>query len=433
MGALFFLHTLGARGRLLVALPRVGVKFTAPGLLGRKFWVAKAYNGGNCGCGGGVLSIYVVKSGDSVAAIAAKNNLTEEELIYANELVYPYRLAVGQALWVPQGVYAGFGRGIWANGYAYPFIDGNVLGDTLPYLSSVSVFSYGFEADGELLPPEPWDDEPLIAAVLAAGVRPVLTITPFGADGAFNNLLISEMLANPAARALLNAGLLATVRQKGYAGVNVDFEYILPEDRDSFSAWVAELADVLHGAGYEVSVAVAPKLSAEQEGLLYQGQDWAALGQVADYVLVMTYEWGYTYSAPQPIAPLNWVRRVVEYAVTEIPPAKIDLGIANYAYDWPLPYVAGETRADSFGVLEAARLAADVGAEILWDEAAASPYYNYEREGVAHEVWFEDVRSLGGKLALINEFGLHGGGWWQIMRPNRPGWLSLAAAFAINR
>lgn len=379
------------------------------------------------------MSIYVVQPGDTVAAIAAQNALDEAELIYANQLLYPYRLAVGQALWLPQGVYNSYGRAVLANGYAYPFIDTAVLADTLPYLSSVSVFSYGFTADGELLPPAPWDDAPLVAAARAASVAPILTITPFGADGAFNNLLISQMLANTAARARLIDELLAAVSARGYAGVDVDFEYILPADRDSFSAWVGELAAAFHLHNYTVSVAVAPKLSADQTGLLYQGQDYQALGQVADTVLIMTYEWGYTYSAPQPIAPLNWVRRVVQYALTEIPADKISLGIANYAYDWPLPYVAGQTAAQSFGVIEAARLAADVGAQILWDDAAASPYYNYEQGGTQHEVWFEDVRSLAGKLALINEYGLSGGGWWQIMRPNRPGWLSLSSAFAINR
>lgn len=378
------------------------------------------------------MSVYVVQPGDSVAAIAVQNNLAEAGLIYANQLVYPYRLAVGQALWLPQGVYNSYGRGIWANGYAYPFIDAAVLEDTLPYLSSVSVFSYGFTADGELLPPTPWDDSPLVAAARAAGVAPILTITPFGADGAFNNLLINQMLASTSARARLIDELLAALAGSGYVGVDVDFEYILPDDRDSFSAWVGDLARALHMYNYTVSVAVAPKLSADQTGLLYQGQDYRALGSVADSVLVMTYEWGYTYSAPQPIAPLNWVRRVVQYAITEIPAAKISLGIANYAYDWPLPYVAGQTAAQSFGLIEAARLAADVGAQILWDEAAASPYYNYEQNGVQHQVWFEDVRSLAGKLALINEYGLGGGGWWQIMRPNRPGWLSLSSAFAIN-
>lgn len=379
------------------------------------------------------MAVYVVKPGDTVAQIAAQNALTEEELIYANQLYYPYPLAVGQALWLPQGDYNLYGRRIYTNGYAYPFIDTEILAQTLPYLSSLAVFSYGFNAQVDLLPPDPWPDEPLIAAALAAGVRPILTLTPFGEDGTFNNMLVSQMLADAAARARLNMQLLQTLQAKGYVGVDVDFEYILAADRDSFSAWVAELAELLHTNGYSLSVAVAPKTYADQPGLLYQGQDWAALGQVADYILIMTYEWGYTYSAPMPIAPLNWVRRVVEYAVTEIPPAKIDLGIANYAYDWSLPYVQGQSRAQTLGVIEAARRAAELGAEILWDEAAASPYYNYVADGTEHEVWFEDVRSLGGKLALMNEFGLHGGGWWQLMRLNRPGWLATTAAFGISK
>ena len=79
----------------------------------------------------------------------------------------------------------------------------------------------------------------------------------------------------------------------------------------------------------------------------------------------MTYEWGYTYSEPMPIAPLNWVRRVLAYAVQEIPPAKINLGIPNYAYDWTLPYVKGESRARTLGVVEAMQQAVEVGAEIF--------------------------------------------------------------------
>lgn len=379
------------------------------------------------------MAVYVVQAGDSVTQIAANNNIPEEAIIYANQLIYPYRLAVGQALWLPQGEAGQLGRGIFVNGYAYPFIDEQVLAQTLPYLSALSVFSYGFTAEGDLVPPAYWAVEPLIAAAHAAGVRPILTLTPFGADGAFNNLLITELLADDAARARLNAEILLAVNTKGYLGVDVDFEYILAEDRDSFSAWVGDLAALLHAGGYSLSVAVAPKTYAGQPGLLYQGQDYAALGAVADYILVMTYEWGYTYSEPMPIAPLDWVRRVVEYAVTEIPPAKLDLGIANYAYDWTLPYVKGESRAETLGVIEAMRRAAEHGAEIMWDEAAYSPYYNYTVAGVEHEVWFEDVRSLYGKLALINEFGLHGGGWWQLMRLNRPGWLQVAANFTINK
>ena len=46
--------------------------------------------------------------------------------------------------------------------------------------------------------------------------------------------------------------------------------------------------------GYKVSVALAPKISAEQAGLLYEGMDYGLLGANADSVFLMTYEWGYT-------------------------------------------------------------------------------------------------------------------------------------------
>ena len=380
------------------------------------------------------MAIYVVQAGDSVDTIAQNTGVAVEDIIFANQLLYPYRLALGQALWLPEEQNEPeFGRTINTNGYAYPFIDEYVLAQSLPYLSSLSIFSYGFTLQGELVPPSFWSDEPLIAAALAAHTRPVLTLTPFGPDGMFNNNLISQVLADDAARTRLNTEIVSVMQAKGYLGLDVDFEYIYAEDRDSFTAWVGELAEAMHANGFTISVAVAPKTYAGQPGLLYEGQDYAALGALVDYVLVMTYEWGYTYSEPMPIAPLNWVRRVVEYAVTEIPAEKIDLGIANYAYDWTLPYVKGETAARSFGIVEAMQQAAEVGAEIMFDEEAYSPYYNYTAGGVEHEVWFEDVRSLSGKLALIDEFGLHGGGWWQIMRLFRAGWLTLVSKFSVAK
>lgn len=379
------------------------------------------------------MQIYVVQPGDSVDVIAAAFGVPAEELIYANQLLYPYRLAIGQAMLIPgvEGLVP-FGRAAANNGYAYPFIQDDILRESLQYLSELSIFSYGFGFDGALVSPA-LDESWMIDAARAAGVRPILTLTPFGPDGNFNNYLISSVLRDAAARQRLLDELAATVQDKGYSGIDVDFEYILAEDRDAFTQLVADLADLMHQQGATLSVALAPKLSADQPGLLYEGMDYAALGAVADYVLLMTYEWGYTYSEPMPIAPLNWMRRVLDYAITEIPPEKIDLGIANYAYDWTLPYVKGESMARSFGGVEAMRLAADTGAEILFDELAASPHFNYRQDGVEHEVWFEDVRSFTAKFELINEYGLRGGGWWQIMRLFRAGFLLANHLFEITK
>ncbi len=150
-------------------------------------------------------------------------------------------------------------------------------------------------------------------------------------------------------------------------------------------------------------------------------------------MLLMTYEWGYTYGPPMAVAPINQVRRVVEYALTEIPANKVDLGIPNYGYDWPLPYQRGITKAATIGNVEAVRIAIRQGAEIYFDSLAESPYFRYTEGGISHEVWFEDVRSLQAKFNLIRQYALRGCGYWQIMDWFQANWLLLKNQFYIAK
>lgn len=378
---------------------------------------------------GEYMEIYVVKSGDSVDSIAAAYEINVDTLIYVNQLIYPYQLAVGQALLLTTGPREKT-MTIKSNGYAYPFISSWVLDNTLPYLTELSIFSYGFTPEGELVEPL-LDDVWMIERALQNNALPILTLTPFGIDGNFDNNLISAIVTNPTSRDTLIDNLLLVMGEKSYAGLDIDFEFIKAEDRDLFTEFVRVCTDRMHEQGYQVSVALAPKTSAEQRGLLYEGKDYRALGEIADHVLVMTYEWGYTYGPPMAVAPINQVRRVLEYAVTEIPPEKISMGIPNYGYDWPLPYERGVTRAQTIGNVEAVRIAINQGVEIQFDELSGTPHFTYERKGIMHEVWFEDVRSLQLKFDLIKEFGLRGPGYWQIMQLFRANWLLLEDNFYI--
>ena len=379
------------------------------------------------------MEIYVVKAGDNVNAIAASYGIEANTIIYDNQLIDPYELAVGQALFIGTGQ-----RNpevtISVSGYAYPFINRWVLEQTLPFLSELSVFSYGFTYEGELIPPQ-WDDQWMINLAFASGTQPILTLTPFGPDGQFNNMLISSVVNNQEYSQRLIQNLLMLMGEKGYQGVDIDFEFILAEDRDAFTAFVGQVADSMRVNGYHTSVALAPKTSADQQGLLYEGKDYPAIGAAADHVLLMTYEWGYTYGPPMAVAPINQVRRVVSYAVTEIPPEKIDLGIPNYGYDWKLPFERGVTKAVTLGNVEAVRLAVERGAEIYFDGLAMSPFFNYTdpADGSLHEVWFEDVRSLQAKFDLIKEYGLRGCGYWTVMQWFRANWLLLTENFYVRK
>ena len=321
---------------------------------------------------------------------------------------------------------------IKSNGYAYPFISNWVLNNTLPFLSELSIFSYGFTVEGDLIPPLINEDF-MIEAAVNTNTLPILTLTPFGANGNFDNTLISAIVNAPVSRAVLIENLLTVMRAKGYGGLDIDFEFIKAEDRDAFTEFVRVCTERMNQEGFQVSVALAPKTSAMQRGLLYEGKDYRALGEVANHVLIMTYEWGYTYGPPMAVAPLNMVRNVIEYAVTEIKPAKISMGIPNYGYDWALPYERGVTRAQTIGNIEAVRIAVQQGVEIKYDEVAQTPYFNYDMAGTTHEVWFEDVRSLQQKFNLIKEFGLRGPGYWQIMQLFRANWLLLEDNFFITK
>lgn len=146
-----------------------------------------------------------------------------------------------------------------------------------------------------------------------------------------------------------------------------------------------------------------------------------------------SYEWGYTYGPPMAVAPLPNVRQVVEYALTEIPAGKIWLGVPNYGYDWPLPFVQGQTRATSISSQQAVALARRYGVSINYDERAQAPWFRYTDElGTEHEVWFEDARSIQAKLALIPEYGLIGAGYWNLMRDFPQNWLVLSSLYQIR-
>ena len=205
---------------------------------------------------------------------------------------------------------------------------------------------------------------------------------------------------------------------KGYVGLDVDFEYLGKENASLYAGFIAYLRERLNAVGYTVTVALAPKVRDDQPGILYEGHDYRALGEAADSVLLMTYEWGYTYGPAQAVAPLPNVRRVIEYALTVIPAEKIYQGIPNYGYDFTLPYVAGESKATSLSTREAYALACRTGSVIQYDPDVLSPYFYYTADNKTHVVWFEDARSMRAKLYLPFEYGLKGALYWNLDREN---------------
>ena len=424
------------------------------------------------------MVIYTVKPGDTVNALAAEYGLAPEQIISDNGLAPDGLLVVGQSLvfLFPEEIYSSSGgetvneiagrygistRTLYRNnyflngrptleagdrvviryedaprdtaflgGYAYEFIGQSLLDSVVSYMTYLMPFTYGFSADGELVAPE---DSRLIQTAVRYGTRPLMHLSTLTPGGYFSNEAAHELFANPEAIERLQQNILENIRAKGYVGLDVDFEYLFAEDKDAYVAFIAGTTALLNENGYFCVVALPPKTSDEQMGLLYEGIDYAALGEAANICFVMTYEWGYRLGPPMAVAPIGSVRRVVEYARSRIPAEKLILGISNYGYDWTLPYVRGESVAPSLSTVEAVALALERGAEIQFDEQAASPYFYYTDEnGREHVVWFEDARSYQEKVNLIKEYSLAGGFIWDLMRRNPQGFVTLNALLDVE-
>lgn len=362
---------------------------------------------------------YILDEGQTLFSISQEYGVPLDELIKANPGLNPLNLRPGDTVMIPVARREKR-RPILVNGYAYPSINTNSLNCVLPFLTFLSPFSYKLTPTAELVSP---DDSDLIFRAQRSAVMPIMVVTNIF-DKGFSTEVLSVILASEELQERLIGNILSELTGKNYYGVNMDIEYIAPDDRDRYNAFLERLAERLHNEGFIVMSALAPKISADQPGVLYEAHDYAEQGRIVDYVIIMTYEWGYTYGPPLAVSPINEVRRVLDYAVTEIPPEKILMGMPNYGYDWTLPFMRG-TPAQSVSLTQAVDLALRYGVEIQFDEQAQTPYFYYTDNGTQHVVWFDDPRSIDSKLQLIDDYKLAGASWWTVNRCYVPNWLVL--------
>ena len=374
------------------------------------------------------MYIYTVKPGDTLFDIAQKNGVTISALVAANQLSDPYKLPVGLALVIPgQSIRE---RSIVVNGYAFPGISDIALLGALQYLTYLSVFSAKTCIDGTITE---LNDTALIRKCYVNGVAPVLTLTNQRESGGFSGDIAHAVIADEEVKTKLIQNVMEYLDRRNYFGLNIDFEYVREEDRTLYTQFLMDFAAALRRVGYSFSVALAPKISQEQSGLLYTAHDYAAVGSIADKVIIMTYEWGYTYGEPMAVAPIDKVRQVLDYAVMEMPPEKILMGMANYGYSWTLPYKKG-TAARPLSLSEIPQTAYSQYADIRFDDTAQSPFFRYyDSAGTEHIAWFEDPRSIEAKLKLVSEYGLGGVSYWNINTLYRPNWAVLSGMYGIEK
>lgn len=379
------------------------------------------------------MQIHVVQSGDSLWEISNHYHVPMVSIAALNDLASLKGLVPGQALVIPSAapVFAPERPVIEVNAYTYQ--PANEASDDINrhsgYLTAVIPFVYHVTQSGTL---DDLNDQAMIYTAYAQNIVPIMSIANFagnesGADVAH------AIFTSPSVRANLLSAVVDIMKQKGYRGLNIDFESVRPDDRRGFNDFLQDVVDRLHPFGYVVSTAVMPKTANDQPRADYVAYDYEAHGRIVDYVVLMTYEWGYRSGPPQPISPVNEMKRVVEYALSVMPASKISLGFETYARDWLLPHVEGQ-QAETFSPKEALERAIHYGVAIQYDAQAQSPFYRYiDAQGNTHEVWFEDARSAQAKFDLTRSYKLRGISYWALGFPYPQNWALLESNFIIGK
>lgn len=224
--------------------------------------------------------------------------------------------------------------------------------------------------------------------------------------------VVVDILSNPQLRSRHVQSIVDEVLARNYDGIDIDYESLDASMRADFSAFIRELANVLHQHDKLLSVAVHAK---DQDfGGLGGFQDWSVIGQYADRVRIMTYDYHWRGGGPGPVAPLYWVEAVAEYAVSVVDPSKIFIGIPFYGYDWP---PQGNARGLPWGDIEDLIEEEGLTVNLMQRNSEGrvdESWFRYQSPQGMREVWFMTDRGLESKLDLVQNMDLAGIAIWQI-------------------
>ncbi len=270
-------------------------------------------------------------------------------------------------------------------------------------------------------------DAALVDRAHANSVLVIPLINNHYSDHSFGAQPVSVMLNHPAYRAAHVAILVDETLAYDYDGIDIDYEALDGADREAFSQFIEDLAAALHAHGKLLSVAVHPKASEPGSWDGPQAQDWARIGAAVDRFRVMTYGYHWGRSQAGPIAPLWWMREVMHFATSVVPPDRVYVGIHFYGHDWvgtsseSVVWEDVQTLINAYGVTPQW----SVG---TWRHTVAEPWFTYtDGAGRTHEVWYANRDSVAARLSLVREYGLGGVAIWRLGGEDPANWSAISS------
>ncbi|WP_235753865.1 LysM peptidoglycan-binding domain-containing protein [Psychrobacillus sp. INOP01] len=228
----------------------------------------------------------------------------------------------------------------------------------------------------------------------------------------FDPVLTDSVLSNPAKRQKLVSTLKDSLVQTKSDGINVDFENINPKNKQDFVRFVTELKKALQPHGIKVSVDV----TRENKDPFWSGSlDRKALGQVADYIIMMGYDehWGGSPVAGS-VASMPWVKEGVELLTKDVPSHKIILAVPFYTREWVTNLTTKKVKSIDRTMSEVEQIISSKRLIKVWDQNTQQNYVEYTANREKHQIWVEDKQSIKLRINLANQFNLGGAAAWYI-------------------
>jgi len=245
--------------------------------------------------------------------------------------------------------------------------------------------------------------------VTQAAARLELTPTVSNyADGEFKTSLLRPLLATPGARRDAAQRLSRLCEERGFAGVNLDFENLDPQLWQELAGLVESAWAELHPRGFLLSIDVPAEL---------KGVPVERLAAASDFLVVMAYDQHASSDDPGPIATPAYAAASVAAYLRRAPADKIVVALGAYGYDWPVDSDGDTARpAEELSFGQALALARENEVPVEWDAEARSSFFEYDDDSTheKHEVRFLDAPAMAAQLEALQPLHLRGVAIWRL-------------------
>lgn len=401
----------------------------------------------------GTLTIYIEPflsefAGDPQKNASLKKQLSDYVRRHARGLrLKGISIVAGAALlgtFTPTEFFSWSGEGRFSMTYVYSGSAATQLSNidlAANSLDEVSPNFFNINADGTLAVTIP--EEGYVSSLQAKG----LLVVPFISNH-WDRGLGQTAVYN---REALTDEIAAAVALYHLDGINVDIENLSDTDRDAHTEFVRLLREKLP-KDKTVCVSVAANPYGYTKGW-HGSYDYQALGEIADYLMVMAYDESYEGGTVGPVAGYDFVERAVVAVLQDVPKEKIVLGLPFYGRYWREGDALG---GQALTLRQIQRLFSETAYTLHYDEAERSPRATFvltESKTVgsktlpagSYTLWFENDRSIKEKLALVAKYDLRGAGSWSLGQEDSGVWeyynrwlngvyfLDISASFAADQ